>query len=77
MDSNKAARFRATSNKKTETYPFRYNTEQRRLLHFASEVSGQSMQSIIEDHLWEDLEELYGRSVPVKAPTNPQEATGA
>lgn len=66
MDSNKAARFRAASNKKTESYPFRYNSEQRKLLRFASEVSGQSMQSIIEDYLWEGLEQRYGRSVPVR-----------
>lgn len=69
MDSNKAARYRAASNKKTEAYPFRYNSEQRDLLHFASQVSGQSMQSIIEEYLWEALEERYGHSVPVKSAT--------
>lgn len=65
MDASKAARFRASSAKKTETYPFRFNLEQRRVLHLASEISGKSMQRIIEDHLWEALEGIYGHSVPV------------
>ena len=76
MKHKKAARFRAESNKKTEAYPFRYNAEQRKLLLFASEISGRSMQSIIEEHLWEELEERYGHSVPVKPINGPQDAAG-
>lgn len=68
MNIRKAAKLRASSSKKTEAYPFRYNIEQRKLLHFASEVSGKPIQRILEDSIWEALEEQYGHSVPIKTP---------
>lgn len=56
---------RASSAKKTEAQPFRYNRAQQRLLEHAKQVEGRDYSKILAEIVWPALEEKYGAEVPL------------
>lgn len=57
---------RAQTDKKTESQPLRYNRSQARLLTHAKEVEGRDYSKILADLIWPQLEEKYGKDVPLE-----------